>query len=276
MSAVRKINPIASYENETDNIAERVYTTMDYSKFKKIKGNRPICPNNLKRLIEAMKRKDMKVPILVTEDYYIIDGQHRVEARKKLMLPVYYITIDAPADASSIITTTMAQKPLNTSSIASLWADSDDDSEYIKLLEYCNFYGFPTTLGIRLTWKDYAKKGTSAIMSKNRGSGTVMVHNFKMGDYRCDNIEFAEDIGDVILQLFNETNSKIVKKTYFVNSLINVYKMDGFDVEHFVSQVKQHKNKLENKASVRQFQDMIHEIYNYKTRAEKKMNLRAI
>lgn len=273
MSAARKINPITSYENETDNIAERVYFTRDYSKFKKIQGNRPVCPNNLKRLIEAMKYKDMKVPILVTEKFDVIDGQHRLEARKKLMLPVYYIITDAPADVDSIIVSTMAQKPLTTLSIAELRANTEE-TEYAKLLEFCKDYGLPITLGMRLTWKNCQKRDSH--VRGGGGGGDHVLHNFKMGNYKCDNLAFAGEIGDLVLELFKETNSKVMKKTSFVFSLVNVYKMDGFDVEHFVNQVKSYKHKIENKATSRQFQDMIHEIYNYKTRAEKKMNLRAI
>ena len=88
-----------------------VFYTYDYGKFKHIEGNRQLDQGNCRKLLASMKRNDSKVPIIVTKDFHVIDGQHRLFVRKQLLLPVYYIVSDMSADANSIINTTRAQKP---------------------------------------------------------------------------------------------------------------------------------------------------------------------
>lgn len=73
-----------------DNVAGQIYVTDDYEKFKRLDGNRDV--KNLKRILDSINTVGYVLsPILVNEKFEIIDGQHRLEALKKLGLPVYYI-----------------------------------------------------------------------------------------------------------------------------------------------------------------------------------------
>lgn len=251
-----------------DTLSGRVYSTYEYTKFKKIDGNRNLDKQNLKRLIESMKIEDAKIPILVTENYHIIDGQHRLEARRILMLPVYYIVSTMGASADSIVLATMAQKPLTLSSIARLRADTGND-EYCKLLDFCDIYKIPVNLAITLT----SKKAKS----KNGGtSNNRTTHNFKLGEFKADDVEFAEYVAEYIDTLYKETNSNVVKSMYFVHSLLTVFGMKDFNKEHFLNQVAKHKHLIEPKANRKQYQNMIHDIYNLRLHEKNKINLRPI
>ena len=69
-----------------------VQTTINYDLFKKLDGNRTVT----QKRIESIKQSILKVgylhsPILVNENYEIIDGQGRFEALKSLKLPIEYI-----------------------------------------------------------------------------------------------------------------------------------------------------------------------------------------
>lgn len=67
------------------------YKTENYSMFKKIIGNREISESNIKNIMKNIKENGLKPTIvIVNEKNEIIDGQHRVEALKRLHLPVYY------------------------------------------------------------------------------------------------------------------------------------------------------------------------------------------
>lgn len=73
------------------------YKTFDYDKFKKIEFNRDI---KLKKLEKQINENDFSkyVPIIVTNDFYIIDGQHRYNVLKKKSLPIYYIIAPVTGD----------------------------------------------------------------------------------------------------------------------------------------------------------------------------------
>ena len=265
---LKKENNSPEIFSTDDTFSGRVYSTYEYAKFKLIDGNRKIDRNNLKRLIESMKIEDAKIPILVTENYYVIDGQHRLQARKQLMLPVYYIVSSMDASADSIILSTMAQKPLTFISIAELRANTGNEN-YKKLLEFTRYYKIPITMAITLISKA-AKSRAGGYSGGNTG------HRFKLGEFKADDIEFAESLGDYLQLLYKETNSNIIKSKYFVNSLLVVLAMKDFNKEHFASQITKHKHLMENKATSKQYQNMIHEIYNYRVPEKKRINLRPI
>lgn len=65
----------------------------DYARFKLIDWNRSVDATNVRKLLAANREKFQlhKFPILVSEDYKIIDGQHRYEVSKQLGAPIYYI-----------------------------------------------------------------------------------------------------------------------------------------------------------------------------------------
>jgi len=71
----------------------KIYTTDDYSLFKHYDFNRPVDMKHAKQLSIMMQTViDLHpyMPIVVNSDMYIIDGQHRLEARKLIEAPVYY------------------------------------------------------------------------------------------------------------------------------------------------------------------------------------------
>ena len=75
----------------------KIQKTQDYTLFRRIKGNRNVSQPHVKRLLEAIKNDPKTItynPIVVNSKMEVIDGQHRLEAIKKVDLPVYYIIVD--------------------------------------------------------------------------------------------------------------------------------------------------------------------------------------
>lgn len=69
--------------------------TSTYSRFKFLPHNRPINQLHLKRLTESMRCRDLlhSYPILVTEDDFVHDGQHRLLAAQANKLPIFFRVI---------------------------------------------------------------------------------------------------------------------------------------------------------------------------------------
>lgn len=72
-----------------------ILQTMDYKKFKKLKGNRNVDPIRVQRIMESIRKVGyITSPLIVNENLEVIDGQGRLEALKILGLPVEYIVHD--------------------------------------------------------------------------------------------------------------------------------------------------------------------------------------
>lgn len=72
---------------------EQIEKTWDYEKFKLILGNRRVDESKVKEKIKILSESyHLDVfPIVVNENFEIIDGQHRFFACKKMNAPVHYI-----------------------------------------------------------------------------------------------------------------------------------------------------------------------------------------
>ena len=80
---------------ETQN-SNDICTTDDYKMFKTLKGNRPLVMAKVDKII-ASNNAGINLfpycPVLVNEDHYVIDGQHRLAACRKMKSIVYYLVV---------------------------------------------------------------------------------------------------------------------------------------------------------------------------------------
>ncbi|MGL5962617.1 MAG: ParB N-terminal domain-containing protein [Cetobacterium sp.] len=71
-----------------------IFKTKDYEIFKKMECNRIIDLKHVNNIIRSMKKKVLMIPIVVNDKMEVIDGQHRLEALKKLNLEVTFIVCE--------------------------------------------------------------------------------------------------------------------------------------------------------------------------------------
>ena len=69
----------------------QIHSTGDLSVFKILDGNRNINLGNVDRLVKSIEENGfLQMPIIVNENYEVIDGQHRLMAAKKINSIIYY------------------------------------------------------------------------------------------------------------------------------------------------------------------------------------------
>lgn len=69
-----------------------VYTTTDYSIFKRLAGNRNIATSRINKIVNSIVEIGwIRNPIVINEKFEVIDGQGRLTALQKLGLPIEYI-----------------------------------------------------------------------------------------------------------------------------------------------------------------------------------------
>lgn len=73
-------------------IIGNIYHTDDYDQFIRLEGNRPVLAQRITRIARSIKENGYILnPIVVNEKMQVIDGQGRLEALRKLSLPVDYV-----------------------------------------------------------------------------------------------------------------------------------------------------------------------------------------
>ena len=65
--------------------------TKQYNSFKFSESNREISTKKVNKFIKLIKKQGLQVPIIVNEDKFIVDGQHRFVALRRLKMTIPYI-----------------------------------------------------------------------------------------------------------------------------------------------------------------------------------------
>ena len=83
--------------------AYKVYTTKDYSIFKRLVGNRDIPESRISKIVESIQTIGwVHNPIIVNENMEVIDGQGRLTALQRLKMPVEYIVAEGAGNKECI------------------------------------------------------------------------------------------------------------------------------------------------------------------------------
>lgn len=83
--------------------AYKVYSTKDYSIFKRLVGNRDIPESRISKIVESIQTIGwIHNPIIVNEKMEVIDGQGRLTALQRLKMPVEYIIAEGAGNKECI------------------------------------------------------------------------------------------------------------------------------------------------------------------------------
>lgn len=130
---LKKIMELLEMANGNDDeIVGFIYETKDYSKFKRIDGNRQVDHPHV--IAESIKKHGvMNCPINVNENYGVVDGQNRLVAFEQTDVPIRYIISNGAGIAECQAMNSCARNWTSDDFIESYAADGDP--RYIALKE---------------------------------------------------------------------------------------------------------------------------------------------
>lgn len=133
-----------------------IYSTMDYSMFKKLEGNRAVDASRKAKIRRSIEQNGyIPCPVAINEKNETIDGQCRVEVLMEKGLPIDYYIIPGAGIKECIAMNIYGTKWKMKDYIAS-YAEQGDRS-YMKLNALMDIYK-----GVRLGTICFAAKGTDA------------------------------------------------------------------------------------------------------------------
>lgn len=229
-------------------ISSQVHVTRDYFMFKELDGNRSLNLLHLKRLKESMNAHYLFSPIIVNEDYAVIDGQHRLHCAEELGLPVYYIVCEGYGLREVQV--------LNASS--KNWNAEDYMEGYCDLgyKDYETYKEFRGTYG-------FGHRETQALLE---GSAIKNMQDFYLGKFKVKDkkkgIEMAEKL--ILIEPYFES----YKTRSFVFAMLHMFKNKNFVFDEFIQKLKIQPTALQKCATTEQYKDLIESIYNYRRKGK--------
>jgi hypothetical protein len=228
--------------------------------FNKIKGNRPLDERHVLELMRSFQVKHMYKPILVTKDLEVIDGQHTLEACRRLD-----IEVDVDQYLDNGITLTDVQL-LNT--------HNHNWKRMSYLHSNCEL-GNPSYLRLREFMVNYPEFqiGTAiSIIGDISGAGNTK--DFKDGKFEITDIKKSYDNVAKIMEY--KQFYKHYNNTWFVRTLIGLFRHPKFDHERMIKKIALQPTALVLCATVKQYKQLLQEIYNYKTRPDDRVDFTVV
>ena len=228
----------------------KILSTTDYDKFSLYEKNRAVSENHVQKLINLISiQNDLHLhPLIISPSMHIIDGQHRLQAAKRLGLTVYYL-IDETGTEEKISTVNSFQKSWRRDDYLNYYARSGYE-DYIKLEEFAKTNSLSLT--IALTWLTSSRFGDFK-------SGRYI---FKIDPETCNALKFAKRFMDELQAIFPE---KPIRQDIFLHSALrSFFSSPNVNADRFFDRLSICKHLLSKKYCLRDYLDMLCAIYNYR------------
>jgi len=241
----------------------QIHSTHDLSIFKNLNGNRDLNIGNVDRIAKSIVDNGfLKVPIVVNENFEIIDGQHRVEAAKKVNSIVYYVKIKSYNLSTAIL--------LNAN--ASNWKTIDyvksfcerGNINYIKLMqlhESNKDFGLNTCAELTT---DYIYRLT---LNKDNSKSDVI----KTGEFIYNDINDADYIFESMRKIHG--NIPEAKSSIYCRTIKLCLKNAEFRLNDFVYKANKYPDLYRKSNTISVIMANIEHIYNYNNKTKKRIYL---
>lgn len=239
--------------------------TNDYSLFKVIDANRDINDKHVKNLSDSIRNDGLLVPIWITPEFEIIDGQHRFEACKKLGLPVKY----------EVKEKLNMQQLVAINSTSRIWRNNDyvkafvnaGNEHYIKLKTFCDAnsdFGLPACILMLSSLKQIASTSTDAqFISESNPDGKYSTKShFSQGKFFVNDFNRAEHYASLIRGV--KPFYKKYNRIFFLRAMISLINYDKFSYSLFMTKLKLNPTGIKDAVNVTQYLQMIQDVYNYR------------
>ena len=241
----------------------RVLRERNYSKFTLFDNNRDINETHVEELIASMRKSGQLMPVVVTPNMEVIDGQHRLEACKKLGLEVLYV-INKTGNSKQIAVMNNTQKGWKNKDFLKHFCHKShhNSSEYKKIERFIEEYKLPFRVCISLL------SGYSVGFSGASGRGPMP--SFRDGTFKIDNLESAKETAQRLIKLksFVPNLVKIVK---FSIAFIKISELENFDLKTCYAQIEKNSSKFDKCLNQEDWNEAMVRAYNYnlKTKGKK-------
>jgi hypothetical protein len=183
----------------------------------------------------------------------MLDGQHRIEALKRIkqdtgvVYKVKYVVSREFDDLSKIISWQKDRSAWTTMDYALSFATMGNP-HYQTYLDFRSRYKLKHTVAVLL-------------LEGKIVSGRSYSHNFKLGKLIVDDYSRSEDWA-LRLQSLSEFY-EFSHNRNFVRALIHYWRHPQFSHREFMEKVNKFRKKLYNCVNVKEFSDLIGDLYNY-------------
>jgi len=247
---------------ETEEV-NKIYETRNYDLFKSIPGNRDITENegHVLRLMDSFKEKYLFTVVCVNKKMQVIDGQNRIEAAKRLNLPIRYMILPNGYSLREVQRYNTNTKTWT--KMAYLKSFCKIGSEpYLRFKEFMDNYpefGIAAAQSILCNtshgWQGVREQGGKVRYRKTKP--------FEDGKLVIDDLPLAYENAGKITQYKEFYNG--YTRVSFVRAMLSLFQNKKFDHGVMLRKLGLQPSTLVHCATIEQYKNLIETVYNYKS-----------
>lgn len=263
-------------EENTNTQRTVVMLTSDYGMFKHINGNRDLLESNIQAIMNQLRERGQQQPIIINDRNEVIDGQHRLEACKRLKMPIQYIKRSG-ATLDDVISTNIVGKKWGVQDYINRFV-AEGNENYVQLqnfLEHAKTLGFPAGTAIRIARGVVAHNMyymcDDGVVRRSAGSVYTGKKKYKKLYAVGDDIRLGKfkmrDVDDAhrrLEQVFMFKEFSFYTKMSFVTAVMQCMRIDAMDFDRLLESARKYPRKWNNEASAENFIHMFEDVYNWR------------
>jgi hypothetical protein len=233
----------------TTKVVGQIFETTNYNLFKLRNDNRDVKENIVKERMISINAYGQRDTIKCSKDYVVSDGQHRLEACRRLGVPVKY---------------SFEYSPLNTQQLADLqtenssWKAGDFTKSYIvsgneNYIQYDKFIK---------TYKEFQHSTALLILSNATKRNGVFEQAFKDGFFKVTNSLRAYRNADILRSL--GIYYKGYNKQGFVVTILTMVNHKEFSIERLMRKMPKRCRSIQDFSKTEDYLEVMQDLYNWK------------
>ena len=222
-----------------------MYSTKDYDQFILVATNRPVDKNHVLKLKNSITKKNLLHlnPIIVNEQFNVIDGQHRLQAARELELDIYFIK-SQDIGQEDIATLNTNKKMWQIGDYVRYHAKNGKKAYHALQLFMKNFHFLPPSNAILIA------------------CGDINPRDVRDGNLKDLNLDEAEAFMGRLSDIRNHFADAYSRK--FVMAVRVCEKVAGYEHKKMVEKIAANPRALKPCTTGKEYIKMLEEIYNYR------------
>jgi len=215
-----------------------VYQTRDYKMFLYLDGNRRINDYNVRKLAADIYKKGQIHAVLITEENYVIDGQHRIAACEKMKVPVkfQYVTLNGLHPLEYVESVNTVRKNWGWREYLKMYCELGNDN-YINYKKLIERFEFDHTALLAILYFKHWGGGSAGPNDFNSGNLKIKITELESIIERCENVELYWKL---ISRAYSNMPGKNRKRppAKLIKAFTKIIKHDNFSHDMMVGKLK--------------------------------------
>lgn len=237
----------------------QILETREYEMFEKLPCNRQLHEGNIKKIQKSIAEENLlkERPILVDENLCVIDGQHRLEAARRMGISIWY-QITEKNNLKNLILYNNNNKSWGIEDYLNFYSHQDGYESYKELDKFITKHMIDANIALH-------------ILSSDRSTG--FYKDFKEGRYQfpegekyLEAVKKKEMIDETVAYIKKKTsgNKVYLDRVTFYGALVTFFSSENFFYETFFKKLEYKLDLMRPCSKREEYLRIFKDIYNWK------------